>query len=299
MPRFLKFGKVRGFTLIELLVVIAIIAILIGLLLPAVQKVREAAARMQSLNNLKQMSLAMHDVASTMNGQLPPCWGNFPNPNANWTQGGATGSWFFHILPYIEQDNLYKQGAWGNGYWSNQISGGSPSPKAFYAPLDPSFQQGSQQISYASNGVVFQSGGAWSNPSYGTGARLPATFQDGTSNTIILAERYANTGWGWSSNAFNQPWGNIQGPSVFQVPGSNTNINPWNGPTGPPFQSGVSYQNAVPYALQAFSLGGIQVGMGDGSARNVSPGVSCMTFFLATTPAGNPWNLSEVLGSDW
>src|SRR5262249_24315555 len=105
----LPWKRDRGFTLIELLVVIAIIAILIGLLVPAVQKVREAAARMKCSNNLHQFGIAVHMYADQHNSQLPP-GGYF-----NWSE---QGTWMVYPLPYLEQDNLYKQIA--------SVGGGDP-----------------------------------------------------------------------------------------------------------------------------------------------------------------------------
>jgi prepilin-type N-terminal cleavage/methylation domain-containing protein len=118
-----------GFTLIELLVVIAIIGVLIALLLPAVQKVREAANRTQCANNLKQIGLAIHNFHDT-NGRFPPQpisgWGDLPDSTPQqWNYGPAydangsplgvrsqSAGIFFQILPYIEQDNLYKTNDW-------------------------------------------------------------------------------------------------------------------------------------------------------------------------------------------
>jgi len=107
-------AKRSAFTLLELILVIAIIALLVGLLLPAVQKVREAAARIQCANNLKQIALAtqafanQHNTLPTYHGVFPASGGN-TWPSAPGNTRKVYGSWFAHLLPYVEQDNVYRK----------------------------------------------------------------------------------------------------------------------------------------------------------------------------------------------
>jgi prepilin-type N-terminal cleavage/methylation domain-containing protein len=201
-----------AFTLIELLVVIAIISVLIGLLLPAVQKVREAATRAESSNNLHQIGLALHH-ADNQNRNLPPLFGTYPKI-PDWyklAERGGGGSWgpiTFLLLPYIEQDALYKtlRYPYGAGYWYDWASGDiwGQVLKVYLNPSDPSLPadnayQGIAHAGYAANaqvfGVVrfdgslidFGANRAALNPV----STLERSFPDGASNTILFAEKYA------------------------------------------------------------------------------------------------------------
>lgn len=283
-----------GVTLLELLAVLAILAVLVGLLLPAVQKVRQAASRMQVCHQVRQITLGIHHSADTKGGLLPNTDGDRTN-----------GSVFHDILPYLESRE------------PDPRTAESPS-KLYLSPADPSYavawpaeqdahgrpKRPTGDISYAVNPLVCRSG-----------MRVDGIL-DGTSSTVLLAERYARCGQSsvWST-LMRTPCGNSVNGVVIPVPCTKyrtrratfadadyDDVLPVAGPSpgttwpslgGATFQAGVPPQACDPRTPQTAFAAGMIVGLTDGSARLVRVGVEPSAFWGAVTPSGG-----EVLG-DW
>jgi prepilin-type N-terminal cleavage/methylation domain-containing protein/prepilin-type processing-associated H-X9-DG protein len=300
----------KGFTLIELLLVVAIIAVLIGLLLPAIHRVREAANRVSCIHNLKQIGLASHLFHDT-NGYLPPSNWFVPiarNVGEGVTrQGNGYGSAFFHLLPFLEQNNLYNDTytdmtgrtmsgkAWVGKHYISESAMNRPI-KMYVCPSDftnSALAEGKALGSYVANSRALL-------PS--EGARLWATFgSKGTSNTILFTERYAKCRrnsapyesvpmyWTHNLGYYDYPF-----LSVFQAPQFQPRLE---GDVGSSPDWAVYCQGG---RAQSPHPGGINVCLADGSVRVVGANIQQSTWQWALEiPGASALYANDPPPGDW
>ncbi|HEY7326496.1 MAG TPA: DUF1559 domain-containing protein [Gemmataceae bacterium] len=296
-----------AFTLVELLVVIAIIAVLVGLLLPAVQKVRESAARSQCQNNLKQICLAALHCADTYSGGLPPAYDHYPHTNTTTMQVNT----FVWILPFVEQQNLFTQvQAAGSG--ANWNGGSQVTIKSYQCPSDATMKAGTSLstvgsfASYGVNGHVFgtivtvpgNSPPKVTSMSEHGGTHIPRDIPDGMSNTIFFVEKLAycnnNTGGACSTAKCGTHWA-ADGTQMYAPRiGYQTSTTISYSPNVVPQFSQMNSLSCFWYWPSSSHTGALIVALGDGSVRNTTQGITQATFNIAMVP-----NDALTLGPDW
>jgi prepilin-type N-terminal cleavage/methylation domain-containing protein len=250
----------QGFTFIELLVVLAILAFGLAFLVPIIAQVRRAATQQQSLNNLRQLALSVHNAHDTY-GKLPPTVGKL---------GNGSGTIHFHLLPFLEQAQVYQQAegaVWKNGVYGTVIPVFLDRNDAS-APANNQFKTWLATTNYAASWPVFKQG-----------ENSLAQIVDGTSNTFMFTQRYqmcngTPTAWGY--------------PALYT----------WTPMFGyysqARFQSAPKQADCDPTLPQSLTAAGIEVAMCDGSARYVSDRIGPQTWWFATDPADG-----NVLGQDF
>jgi type II secretory pathway pseudopilin PulG len=285
--------------------VIAIIAVLIGLLLPAVQRVREAANITRCINNEKQLMLAIHAYADANNSRLPPS--NFYQIVNPTTGNTAEGSAFYALLPYYEQGNLfnaYTHDIPNPGYLGAEFT----SLALHVCPTDPTTNRGIGAVApnyatgnYALNLALFGAGGTFGIKGAFSAYSI-GTIPDGSSNTIGMVEASGcfpgypaldpQTGtlesymtWHWPAypNSFGPYW-----PNPDELPGQANYTGLFPLP-----QINVNMMQANPNLSQSYHTI-MNVALMDGSVRNISAALSQTTWTYALNPADG-----QVLGSDW
>jgi hypothetical protein len=246
-----------------------------GLFSPGVNRVREAAARSQSSNNLHQMGIGISAMAETYAGKVPPCTGFFM---------GRNGTLFFQLLPFIEQDNYFKMVPIG-GTSNNPGLFQNIAIKTYCAPLDESNDGKSSLISYTSNRSLFLPGGTVAGPVETGGARFPASFiQKGSMNQIVLAERFSKGAHRW--------WDNDRVENT-SIDGAVCNAGTPTAPIAMQFDTAPAAANdSVAHALS--SSAGL-VGLADGSSKSVTREINTIygaaprtVFNWACAPLGEP-----------
>lgn len=276
-----------GFTLLELLVVGAILAVLVGLLLPAVQKVRGAALRIQSASQIRQIALAMHGYAESRGGALPRADGV--------AASGAGYEWSHHVmlLPYLEQSAMYDHyqaqalKLVGNTWNLNS----STRLRIFEDPTDRSLNKLDRDApyavcSYALNALVFV-----------PHARIDA-IADGTSHTLAYATKYAwncrGVRFSWTSSNLANPGFSIAAPTFADEVFGHAVPRPGVGVPAVTFQVAPTEEECDPTLPQTALPGGMVVALMDGGVRRLAPGVAPPAYWAAVTPAGG-----EVGAPDW
>jgi prepilin-type N-terminal cleavage/methylation domain-containing protein/prepilin-type processing-associated H-X9-DG protein len=290
----------RAFTLIELLVVIAIIAILIGLLLPAVQKVRDAAARMSCQNNLKQITLALHTYENAY-GKLPPRSKPSPGP-----------SWATLILPYVEQENVFKLYRQDTD-WRDPLNQDAVNKtlKVFKCPSSPERTANGTYLTgtwsatvsdYASNGGLHPTlmSLGWlpattsRNGVFMSGIELRMTdITDGTSTTLAMVEIAGRPNrWQVGKDTGAIQNAGVKGPWAHGANHIETCGHSADGGTRPGTCT-VNCSNAD--GIYGFHTNGANVSMMDGSVRFISPSLNNYVLYAVTTP----YTGEVVNGSDF